>query len=748
MNNPKYKIIGRRYDTASGRYDADREITPIFSDDISLKYTLNDGERYYKPSFDGTFIFVNSDYNWVIQAPGSTLYIEYQMDIMLRQDNSVVCSVKFVITDCEVDEDNGIITVKPSIKTVYDDVNNGKEIEYDLIQLNPIINSMSWYRRAILQMYEYGADNLTNYINAIHWVQDTNDAPENINMLSAFGFAESDAFAEATIIKNTSGTYDGVVGAYFGRASLNYQSFDYSIASLDNQLFYINIIGYYAPAGPYGMGIYVKNMLGETVLYYEAPFTQIISSITTERMKYYSSDNLSPYYITLNVKRYYARILCNKKHVNGHDTIHLTDADILPLNKNYQYATPYAQNGTIVQRIIKSSLRYSDTPTEYGIAPNGQYYMPPDDNSYRWYPVSMENWGRASLWLDYDVAYYNDENERQKVTLHHAYPLWSCIKVLLNEIAPAVAFDNTTEYSEFLFADQNPVIQEENVQLFITPKSNIITGDYKTPAYKAPVKLKDILDMLQKVYKCYWFIDNQNRFRIEHISWFMNGGNYNTNHILSYDLSTMREIRNGKSWAFAKNKYKFNKLSMAASYNFNWMDEVTQEFKGWLMTADSPLVDKSKNDEVRIEKFTSDIDYVALVPADVSKDGFMLFAANFDVANNEYVTSFLPVTHYPTIYTSYIQNGILSFEYLEKSKLQLCDIPAPKVHYFDGTTCNVFMQSRARMQEAEFPLVSPSIDPIMLIRTGLGDGEISSIEINLSSLKAKTTLKYELQQQP
>ena len=40
------------------------------------------------------------------------------------------------------------------------------------------------------------------------------------------------------------------------------------------------------------------------------------------------------------------------------------------------------------------------------------------------------------------------------------------------------------------------------------------------PAQTAPITLKNVLNMLRDCFRCYWFIDDQNRFRVEHIQFF------------------------------------------------------------------------------------------------------------------------------------------------------------------------------------------------------------------------------------
>ena len=189
-----------------------------------------------------------------------------------------------------------------------------------------------------------------------------------------------------------------------------------------------------------------------------------------------------------------------------------------------------------------------------------------------------------------------------------------------------ITHEATTEYSEFLYGTNLLGI---NQTLLITPKSNIVSAGYDQPAQKAPITLKNVLDMLRDCFRCYWFIDEQNRFRIEHIQYFRNGGSYSGSPVVGIDLTAQQVPRNGKPWAFARDQFKFDKPAMAARYQFGWMDDVTQLFDGFPIDIISKYVNPDNIEQIDISRFTSDIDYILLNPGAVSKDGFALLGANY-----------------------------------------------------------------------------------------------------------------------
>lgn len=135
--------------------------------------------------------------------------------------------------------------------------------------------------------------------------------------------------------------------------------------------------------------------------------------------------------------------------------------------------------------------------------------------------------------------------------------------------------------------------------------------------------------MLRDCFRCYWFIDEQNRFRVEHIQYFRNGGSYSGSPVVGIDLTTQQVSRNGKAWTFARDQYKFDKPDMAARYQFGWMDNVTQLFEGYPIDIISKYVNPDNIEQIDVSRFTSDIDYILLNPGDISKDGFVLLAAQY-----------------------------------------------------------------------------------------------------------------------
>ena len=403
-------------------------------------------------------------------------------------------------------------------------------------------------------------------------------------------------------------------------------------------------------------------------------------------------------------------------------------------NKNYHYVKEYN---------VSSGLRFSteltSTPNQWGLYKPGQYYQRPFISATaEAFPVARSAWTQVSLWLgllDEDFAY--EARARAPFTLKDAYPLSSVISVLLGQIAPGITHDATPEYSQFLYGI-NPLTGIAQT-LLITPKSNVISSGYDQPAQKAPITLRNVLDMLRDCYCCYWYIDADNRFRVEHIQYFKQGGSYSGTPTIGIDLPAMRVSRNNKDWSFASNQFKYDKPEMTSRYQFGWMDEVTELFEGFPIDIPAKYIDQSKIEEIRVSQFTSDVDYILLQPGDISKDGFVLLSAR------EYAQAalegqyFLPYYTFSLGYPVALQNGYAAFVYLQD--YYAYDMPA--LIYNVGSVTKVAAGvKKLKSQTISFPALTDP-DMVRLIRTGLGNGVIEKLSINLSSRNAEATLKYD-----
>jgi hypothetical protein len=88
----------------------------------------------------------------------------------------------------------------------------------------------------------------------------------------------------------------------------------------------------------------------------------------------------------------------------------------------------------------------------------------------------------------------------------------------------------------------------------------------------------------------------------------------------------------------------------------------------------------------------------------------------------------------------YLQNGYLAFVSLQPSYWTY-DLPARQVE-INGSTYYANGIERKKKQTLSFPVYDDP-NPLELVKTYIGNGEIDKMSINLCSRSAKTTLKYD-----
>lgn len=393
----------------------------------------------------------------------------------------------------------------------------------------------------------------------------------------------------------------------------------------------------------------------------------------------------------------------------------------------------FTVNGNVIDLTNTTDTQY------FPINGDGLYYAEPTHAADEWYrPIAQSNWmNGTSYWFNYLLVFqYLEQQGMTSYLLRNAYPLWSCLSVLLAATGSSVTFQGTSAYSEFLYSASNP-ISGETMKLFVTPKSNILAGDYSVPAQKAMTTLGQFLDMLRNVYQLYWFIDSDNRLRIEHIRWFKNGGSYSGSPTIGVDLTELLEKRNATAWAYGVNEYSYEKEEMPQRYQFEWMDDERIPFKGEAIEILSPAVTEGKVESVSVGNFSSDIDYMLLNPSVFSQDGFALIGATG--SGNSWSVPFITYTQAGVRIT--LQNGYLSFFNLQPT-YWVYDLPA-KTAKINGIVYSLSYVSRRKQQRVTIPLGISDPDFLKLVKTNMGDGEIRAVSIPLSSRVAQITLNYD-----
>ena len=707
---------------------------PIYKDDLAKDFEKESNQEFFRAKLSGKLTFESDDYTFIVSKAFDTQFIlEIFISYNAGQSWTSYWRGTFWKTDCEFDGDAETVIVQPTVWDQYNDVLAGMDKEYNLIELAPEIVAVKADKRPMIQVYVPGQSVIGCFLSGMWWEQEAEPESNESKLVDDFHFSLN----KVMTIADVSGSMSPKLPNMFSKVFSGGQRFN--PRAQGTQEFtasgYKLVYGY--ESGGSGGQRYV--------------WTIVRTSDNVSMWSLYIPNNdppSLPVQITLapvsgsgatgDVALFvhdlpvYGRYVCDTPKINTLSTHLIPGNDIVENNRNYHYVIGYNNPDTIM-----FSTKLASTPTQWGLYQPGQYYFNPADNTLSGlgeaFPVARNAWGLVSIWFVFSLAdWITESSARQQFTIRHAYPLSSVISVLLAKIAPGITHEATTDYSQFLYGTNLIDITQT---LLITPKSNIVTDGYDEPAQKAPITLKNVTDMLRDCFRCYWFIDEQNRFRVEHIQYFRNGGSYSGSPVVGIDLTTQKVTRNGKAWAFARDQYKFDKPEMAARYQFGWMDDVTQLFEGFPIDIVSKYVNPDNIEQINVSCFTSDIDYILLNPGAVSKDGFVLLAAVLQ--SGQYVLPYYNVRLNESDH--YLQNAYVAFCILQQ--YYAYDMPAYQ-YEINGEQMYASGIKKLKNQTLRFPVLN---DPnlVRLVKTNLGNGTIEKLSVNLSSRNANATLKYD-----
>lgn len=730
---PKYRFFLK-----IGEDGTRQPVCPNYKDDLTLDYELETNQRFYRAKLSGKINFVRADYDIINNAPFDSeffLYIVKNDD--WGQTYKQYYKAKFMKTDCTFNDDDKLVTVQPETIDQYNDVLAGLEKEYNLIELAPQIEFLTIRKRPLIQIYSPGDSIVSCFLGGTNWEQDANATTDQKTLIGTYHFALCNILKEIYITPNN-GSPAIISGLYTGRmvTGSSVDTFQGKLYPELNVNYYIYIAQKRVGGLPIGaVAVEIRKQSDDTAMFrYTKTSTSPFDTLEFDLTAVEGSGAKGKMHASMKSYNIYARYLLDVEKIDNLNTYPLPSEDIVDNNRNYRRVIGYAIDVAFI------SNNFSDTPTEWGLADNGKYFAPPYSiYGQKFYPIARSTWRYASLWFGfYLFDWILEENARKAYTLRDAFTLSSCINVLLKEFAPGITHEATPEYSQFLYNTNNP-ISGQSFKLLISQKSNIINGEYKTPAQKAPITLQQIMTMLRDIYKCYWYIED-GKFKIEQVSWFRNGGSYGYNPIIDYDLTQLENVRNGKKITFATSEYSFDKVEMPERYQFEWMDDVTTPFEGLPIEITSKYVTAGKIEEINISNFTSDIDLMLLDPGAISSDGFALFAAVTPSGGGQLELPFTKQTVDGVEY--FLQNGYLAFINIQPT-YWVYDMPARNFKINNSPDYAMGGLERKKKQTLNFPAGTTDPNPMQLVKTYIGNGQVDKLSVNLCSRNIKATLKYD-----
>ena len=682
---------------------------PIYTDDLTLEYSLQPNAYFYKRTLSGELSFVQADYEYIMSQPFDTRF-----NVNIYKSGDLYFKGYFTRIDCKENKDDKVIKVALLADDPYDAILNGYDKTHNIVALKPLLANIQIDKRPLIQVYVAGSKTVSCFLAGSYWEQEVNNIEySDQKLIEDFHFSKA---KETGYIKVSAGSNYAIAGEYIGYGN----TFTKTTGDFKFVRTWVN------PTYSNLMHMQLIRISDNKVLYYTDDFTEETSEYTL-RVFTGSGATGNPS-AKFELTRVYSRYLTDVKVVGGLTAYDIPAEDIVVNNNNYRYVIGYAIDTCYI------TTNYSVQPTEYGLNNEGSYFTPPSSiYGDKFYPVAKDRWITASIWFSFNYIDWIIEPEwRNTYVLRDAFELSSVIDLLLKQISPDYYFDESN--SIFLYGEGS--LKGDNYRLYITPKTNITKSNYNQAAQKAELSLKQILDMLWGVYGCKWHMEG-NALHIEHISYYKNGRTYYPVGGVSLDLRQETHARHYKPYTFQANKYTYDKQETPETIRFTYTDSVTDVFIGKPIKILSTFVQPGKIEEVNVSVFNPDLDYMLLNPAEVSNDGFALLTA--EAVLSGYKVPYTEITIDDITYRT--QNGNLSYFKLIP-RYHIYDLPGHRVNIngsqFPGTV------RLKRLKKQSLWISYPSeLSPYGLIQTNEGLGFIEKMSINLTSRRVDLSLRYD-----
>lgn len=694
----------------------------------------------------------------------------------------------FNLTDCNFDL--AAHSCKPKLTPLdnYSRLMARYSDEYDLIKLKPEICKIRTSLRPIIEIYEKGSGVITRFLGGTYWETEINSPVDDDTVLT-----DTEHFGRVTLSDNFA--HINVVEVYQGYESyLPKQEYMYDAGN--NYYVYTDSPNVYTWSfvtlqdGFFNKPFLILERNGSRVVYgtrwivIKLPSRVQSASDLPLDFGYSQFDVYGYHYdagftdlpmgkVTINLYDVWARVVGNSDNLFGIASYDLPQDDFAVDSPSYKKCAPINKD----QDFFYITADTTTNPTEYGIKEDETVYYTNENlpiegglHGVKPMPIGKYEWGAFSFWFNYPDNYTLLELEsRYDYDLRDCFTLGATIRALLAKIDPSVVFNDSVDCSQFFYNPYGLGVTMKggyDWKLAITPKSNVLKGDYDQAAQKAPITFEELMGLLRDLYNLYWYIDDDRYLHIEHLTWFLNGGSYNTYQgSVQLDLtdSTVRDAFNKKMTGYWQKAYEFNMSEAARRLELTYAEKGTEFFEGLSVDVLNNYLREASTNSKSVSNFTADLDLMRIEPNRYSSDGFALLAY-LDIVTPQppyEPTGFRAVPVTGVVVTeadgwqrqAYINNLFASWLYCQhfymynlsgdnmKVNLKLESLP-------NGSSLDfVHGLARLRKQKVRFPFDNDP-DMIDLIRTDLGYGAPESFEIDALSRTVEATLSFPVKDIP
>ena len=711
-----------------------KDVNPILSK-MEVKYSRPSDEMYYEKAFDSDFRLIGSDFDWVMDKGVST---RFTLIVMSKQHNLEIARCNFRKSDCDVDVNHREVHIRPKADNPYELLKGKLDEEIDIKPLRPRMSEISFMARPSLQVYVLGSSYLTttSYSGTSQQVI-TNPVTSEATMI-ANRFYKSPSMFYARVTSDGD-MLSGDISNFTNGYTLSGNRTPVSL-QLDE-----------SAAGYVKYSLYIDGVLMST----QEPRSTLwdnVHNITNYNLTFtftYLGRQTTVWVSDLTCRYVYGRLVY--RSANG--------SNLLPEGSAFPIGSYHSGVGVILggSSMIMSSAKTSSV-TEYGRYNANQYYTKPNVQNIE--PIGQDMWmGAPSLWCNTLSVLdgYNGQYQSQ-VELRDWYSFGSALKAVLQKLDDRIDFEETEEYSKFLFAEDNPVLSTSGLRfrqgrLYMLQKSNLLSLDYDVSSNNNKITLRKMLQFLKYALNCYWNFqsyiagngDTRYKFNVEHVYYYMNGGAYSASEDgrAVIDLTMMKDAANGVLLSKNTNRWSYNVGSgngTATKIQYHWMDKESPAFDGYDMDVpeESRILSDDTLEERTIDWFSSDIDYLLANADECSKDGFLVVWTGSN-SNNE-----VPIDSTPNSVTLNMQNYRLAIAWLQQHIL-LYNIGSKYVK-INNKSLNNAIRGVKPMRKANvkfMPIIE--VTPDCKVKTEAGEGVIDSMTIDMTCGLVSADLLYELE---
>lgn len=713
----------------------------IFNGDVALERELESDEMFYRDSVDGTFTFTNDVYDII---EGSSLDDKFYM-VLYYDSLTPICTGTFTKTQCTFDEDNKICVVN-SLRQFdkYSKILAGIDNKYNLVELAPAANTIYMKKRAILQICVAGDTKVTNIIGNMSYEVNT-QMETNYQNLTDCHFEMMRSYRLIQIPSGTKLYYQGNqvdIGGIYYEDEISADEYKWWRTDNEYYIYYMrwDTNSWYGYVMKGNVELTVANAEHADGLINEADgnghaFTLADYNLVGGNKQYTGATKAFP---ACQGVTFYARILSD---LAGSDN-KLPANDICENNLNYRYW--YALGSSMMTLINNSfirSLEVQVNPTPYGKNEDGLYFVKPtpSDPTDNIIALGWSRWVPESYWIETKIYTYLEVYDAT-FSLNDAYEIKNCILLLAKQIDPSIngvvstIIDSSTAIGSIGYPSSS--------KMFITPISNIKKTYYDTAAQRGNITLGEILGMLKKCFKFYWFIDSNNNIRIEHILYFLNGGGYSAQTGIDIcDTTAIKAPMVNRPWAFGTNKYDYETGEVRKRYEFSWATQETEQFNGYPLNINNSFCEEMNTETINVDNFAGDIDYIVGSPNSIDDDLYAVMITKPYLTRDMVVTGDSQIISGTPIYR--IQNRYCSFIYTaNESKIRMYDIDGDDISANElDISSKVEKTKRIRRQhDVTFPVADWTKAFNTYVTTGYGTCQIQKVGIALESKMATANL--------